>query len=98
MRKTIVTGINARTGGGFKTQFKENEYSDHIKNTIANYIEDGYVVVCTETTYDENDNIDYQVVINIHPKSINCPCGKGIYCPFNMQQVNYFRGQVNEVK
>ena len=94
MEKIIVTGMNPKNGSGFKTTKDEKGLKEFSKYAMADYIKEGYIVICTKTSFDDNNEIDYQVVINVHPKSINCDCGKGIYCPFNMQQVNYYKGQV----
>jgi hypothetical protein len=63
----------------------------HIKFLVKK----NYPVVVTQTKLNRfNGSVDYQLVIAINPESINCDCGKGIICPLNKQQVNYWQGQV----
>jgi len=103
--KYVVTAVNPSTGAVAMESFIDSDYTDW-DSTIRNdetkmndYVRDlvlrNYPVVVSQTKLNRfNGEVDYQVVIVINPDSINCDCGKGILCPLNKQQVNYFQGKL----
>jgi hypothetical protein len=102
--KYVVTAVNPATGSVSIESFIEGDYlvygpdicndSEIMKQHIASLIKKQYPVVVTQTRLDQTGKVDYQVVINIHPESITCGCNKGILCPLNKSQVNYWQGKV----
>lgn len=103
--KYVVTAVNPVTGAVSMESFKDGDYIDFdgdIKNDeikmnehIARLVKNQYPVVVSQTKLNRfNGLVDYQIVINVHPDSIFCDCGKGIICPLNKQQVNYWNGQI----
>ena len=103
--KYVVTAVNPVTGSVAMDSFADGDFINWdgtIQNdevVMNNFVRDlvlrNYPVVVTQTKLDAiKESVDYQVVITIHPNSINCDCGKGILCPLNTQQVNYFKGRV----
>lgn len=99
----VVTAVSP-TGAVNMEKFIEGDYltwdskimndKTNMEQHIANLIKQQYPVVVTQTRLDSTGKVDYQVVINIHPESITCRCSKGILCPLNKSQVNYWQGQV----
>ena len=104
--KYVVTAVNPVSGAVAVDSFADGDYTNWdgtiqndevaMNNYVRDYVSRQYAVIATQTKRDDMGKIDYQVVINIHPDSIKCGCGKGILCPFNKQQVNYFKGKVVE--
>jgi hypothetical protein len=102
--KYVVTAVNPITGAVAMETFMDGDYltfgpdicNDETK--MNSYVRDlilrDYPVVVTQTKLNSMGRVDYQIVINIHPDSIFCDCGKGILCPLNTQQVNYYKGRV----
>jgi hypothetical protein len=102
--KYVVTAVNPQTGAVSMESFVDGDYTsygpqilndetkmnDHIRTLVITQ----YPVVVTQSKLNKMGLVDYQLVINIHPDSIYCDCGKGILCPLNKQQVNYWQGQV----
>ena len=103
-QKYVVTAVNPVTGAVAMETFNDGEYIDwgsvvcndeaKMNAFIRNLVSQKYPVVVSQTRLNDQGEVEWQVVINIHPKSIDCDCGKGIICPLNKQQVNYFKGQV----
>ena len=103
-QKYVVTAVNPVTGAVAMETFNDGEYIDwgsvvcndeaKMNAFVRNLVSQKYPVVVSQTRLNDQGEVEWQVVINIHPKSIDCDCGKGIICPFNKQQVNYFKGQV----
>jgi len=102
--KYIVTAVSP-TGAVNMEKFIDGDYISwdskvmndefDMNQHIAGLIKQQYPVVVTQTKLNRfNGLVDYQLVITIHPDSIFCDCGKGIICPLNKQQVNYWQGQV----
>ena len=103
-QKFVVTAVNPVTNAVAMETFNDGEYIDwgsvvcndeaKMNAFIRNLVSQKYPVVVSQTRLNDQGEVEWQVVINIHPKSIDCDCGKGIICPLNKQQVNYFKGQV----
>lgn len=102
--KYVVTAVNPITGAVAMETFNDGDYIDwgsvlsndeeKMNNYVRSLVSNNYPVVVSQSKFNDVGLIDYQVVINIHPYSIHCDCGKGILCPLNTQQVNYYKGQV----
>jgi hypothetical protein len=102
--KYVVTAVNPSTGSVSIESFIEDDYinwdskecndAELMKQHISFLIQKQYPVVVTQTRLDQAGAVDYQVVINIHPESITCGCNKGILCPLNKSQVNYWQGKI----
>jgi hypothetical protein len=103
--KYVVTAVNPSTGSVYMQSFIDGDYTDwdssvlndekEMNQEIARLIKMQYPVVVTQTKLNRfNGLVDYQLVITVHPDSIFCDCGKGIICPLNKQQVNYWQGQI----
>lgn len=103
--KYVVTAVNPQTGAVAMETFIDGDYTDwasglcndeiKMNDFIRGLVSRQYPVVVSQSKLNELGAVHYQVVINIHPDSINCDCGKGILCPMNKQQVNYWQGYVN---
>jgi len=102
--KYVVTAVSP-TGAVNMEKFIEGDYlswdskvmndESDMNQHIARLIKQQYPVVVTQTKLNKfNGLVDYQLVITIHPDSIFCDCGKGIICPLNKQQVNYWQGKI----
>jgi hypothetical protein len=101
--KYVVTAISP-TGAVNMEKFIEGDYlswdskvmndKSNMEEHIASLIKQQYPVIVTQTTLDQTGKVDYQVVINIHPESVTCRCNKGILCPLNKSQVNYYQGKL----
>lgn len=101
--KYVVTAVNLN-GAVNMESFIEGDYIDWdskerndqelMMQHITNLVKKQYPVVVTQTTLNQAGKVDYQVVINIHPESVTCRCNKGILCPLNKSQVNYWQGKV----
>jgi hypothetical protein len=102
--KYVVTAVNPLTGAVAMETFRDGDYTcygptilnDEIKMNefIRDLVIRQYPVVVTQSKLNKMGLVDYQLVISIHPDSIFCDCGKGIICPLNKQQVNFWQGQV----
>lgn len=101
----VVTAVNPYSGAVAMETFVDGDYIDwdgsvrndevRMNDFVRDLVMKKYPVVVTQTKLDEiRDSVQYQVVINIHPHSVVCDCGKGILCPLNTQHVNYFKGDV----
>lgn len=98
----VITAINPRTGAVASESFVDGDYrfynagvlNDEAKmnDYIRGYVLRDYAVVATQTKLNDMGKVDYQLVIAIHPESIWCDCRKGILCPLNTQQVNFYKG------
>jgi hypothetical protein len=101
--KYVVTAVNPETGAIAMETFIDGDYLTYgpdicnddakMNDFVRSYVLRNYAVVVTKTKL-KMGKVDYQVVIAIHPDSVLCDCGKGILCPLNTQQVNYYKGQV----
>ena len=102
--KYVVTAVSP-TGAVNMETFIDGDYTNwdstvwndekEMNQHIARLINQQYPVVVTQTKLNRfNGSVDYQLVIVINPESVNCDCGKGIICPLNKQQVNYWQGQI----
>lgn len=102
--KYVVTAVNPNGGVNIES-FIDGDYidwSEEVRNDeeemnkhISSLIKRQHPVVVSQTKLDQvTGAVDYQLVITIHPDSISCGCGKGVICPLNKQQVNYWNGQV----
>lgn len=102
--KYVVTAVNPVTGSVAMDSFADGDFinwdgtiqNDEVvmNNFVRDLVQRQYPVVVSQTRLANSGKVEWQLVINIHPDSINCDCGKGILCPLNKQQVNYFQGQV----
>ena len=102
--KYVVTAVSPVTGAVSMESFKDGDYidfdgdivNDEIKMNqhISYLVGKQYPVVVTQSKLNLLGKVEYQLVISINPSSINCDCGKGILCPLNVQQVNYWHGQI----
>jgi hypothetical protein len=102
--KYVVTAVNPSTGSVSIESFIEDDYinwdskvcndKELMIQHISFLIKKQYPVVVTQTRLDQAGKVDYQVVINIHPESVTCRCNKGILCPLNKSQVNYYQGKL----
>ena len=102
--KYVVTAVNPVTGAVAMETFNDGEYIDwgsvvcndeaKMNDFVRYFVLSHYPVVVSQSKLNDLGLIEYQVVITIHPDSIHCDCGKGILCPLNQQQVNYFKGEV----
>ena len=102
--KYVVTAVNPVTGAVAIETWRDGDYTDwdlNVRNDeqlmnqdIANLIKKQYAVVVTQSKLDQFGKVDYQLIISINPLSVECDCGKGIICPLNVQQVNYWHGQI----
>lgn len=102
--KYVVTAVNPKTGAVAMESFVDGDYlfysagvlndeakmNDYVRDYVLRY----YAVSVSQTKLNDYGLVDYQLVITIHPDSVICDCGKGILCPLNTQQVNYFNGRV----
>ena len=102
--KYVVVAVNP-TGAVNQQEFIDGDYIDwdnkeendeeQMNRHIKFLIKKNYPVMVTQTKLNRfNGSVDYQIVIVINPESMNCDCGKGIICPLNKQQVNYWNGQL----
>jgi len=102
--KYVVTAVSP-TGAVNMEKFIEGDYlswdskvmndESNMNQHIARLIKQQYPVVVSQTKLNKfNGLVDYQLVIVINPESIFCDCGKGIICPLNKQQVNYWQGKM----
>lgn len=93
---TNAVGIESFIDGDYiswdsKVMNDESDMNRHIKFLVKK----NYPVVVSQTKLNRfNGSVDYQIVIVINPESMNCDCGKGIICPLNKQQVNYWQGKI----
>lgn len=100
--KYVVTAVNPQTGSVAMQSFIDGDYKNWdstVSNdevTMNEYIRylvlSDYPVVVSQTKLNDYGRVDYQLVIAIHPESIWCDCRKGILCPLNTQQVNFYKG------
>jgi hypothetical protein len=103
--KYVVTAVNPLTNSVSMETFIDGDYTnwsseicndENLMNQhIGFLVKKQYPVVVSQTKLNKVTGlVDYQLIITIHPDSIFCDCGKGIICPLNKQQVNYWQGQI----
>ena len=104
-QKFVVTAVNPASGSVSIESFVVGDYIDwdskkcndeqQMNQHIYFLIKKQYPVVVSQTKLNQlNGLVEHQVVINIHPESVDCNCDKGILCPLNKQQTNYWNGQI----
>lgn len=100
--KYVVTAVNPETGAVAMDTFNDGDYIDwgskvsnddsKMNDYVRYLVLQDYPVVVSQTKLNDMGKVDYQLVIAIHPESIWCDCRKGILCPLNTQQVNFYKG------